>query len=209
MLQFLEMRNTVPFRALVLAMLGVGGAACGSSSGPATAPSAVELRGQYLATQGGPFTDISFLDATRYTLTPTGCTEPSCAVSGTYALDAGGDTLSLTNGATGQTVTLPFQAISNDSTEAAQTENSIRTLSDPPIVGSNDNVLVAAALLQFLMAGNQYSAQMCTVVSGVHGAPAGWLLAPLPKDRIRKVAWLVRAPEQPAVMEDAVPLVER
>ena len=99
-----------PRIAIVAAAIGL--AACGShGDGDASGPQ-VELNGPYNATGAGPISEITFLDSTHYSLVSSPCTgdRSACIHQGTYVLNAAHDELSLTDGMTGQTDTMPFEA---------------------------------------------------------------------------------------------------
>jgi hypothetical protein len=139
----------------------VSSAGCSSPSSSASAPAATSvLRGQYQASSPGALDLITFEDATNYSLgTATPCTDGipgTCfqdSEQGTYALSGANNVLSLTNAATGQTRTFPFQvlAMETSSTQALRPAETHPlgglTSGDggTSLVGGGDGGLVAAA----------------------------------------------------------------
>ncbi|WP_394839983.1 M15 family metallopeptidase [Pendulispora rubella] len=112
-------------RTLLCLGLAVGcaiAAGCSSSSN-ATPPTGDEakppvLRGSYKATSAGPISELAFVDATHYLSWKSPCERAdevaqigpdACLESGTFAVNAARDRLTLTS-ASGKTTQLPFQA---------------------------------------------------------------------------------------------------
>lgn len=122
------MRPLVP-RLSGLLGLGLAGAcalAGGCSSSSSSPPPSDDgksspppvLRGSYKATSAGPISDLAFVDATHYLSWKSQCElaeevaqigPDACLESGTFAMNAARDMLTLTS-ASGKTTQLPFQA---------------------------------------------------------------------------------------------------
>ena len=80
--------------------------------GDNTAKKGVGLYGRYEAASDGPVSQITFYDPTHYVMSKAGCsaTDGSCDTAGTYVYDDGAHLLSLTDGASGVTTKIGFQA---------------------------------------------------------------------------------------------------
>lgn len=116
----MQNRRRAFFGALALSAALVNG--CAEPSQPeakepsTTSSAATQFRGVYSATNGGPIAVIAFLDANQYLLMNDGCREQSCAELGTFQYDAARAVLSLTNGATSATRTLPVKVLATRNT---------------------------------------------------------------------------------------------
>ena len=100
---------------VMLTLLALVG--CGSHSSTATPADTSAVRGTYVASGQGAIASITFEDATHYTMHSGSCANenPSkCSYSGTYAFNAAGSELSLTDSATGQVETLAFKMQGGD-----------------------------------------------------------------------------------------------
>jgi hypothetical protein len=86
----------------------------GTPTTPAAVGPAPVVRGTYIATSAGPIAAIAFdEDGAHLTLAARGCTVETCIDRASYRID--GDTLTLTNDATGKTTTMPFDVLSTRS----------------------------------------------------------------------------------------------
>jgi hypothetical protein len=89
-------------RAVFVACGLAASTACGSP-GPSAPP--VDLSGDYVPTVPGLIDEVTFSDATHYSMVRIAGTE-----EGTYAVSEEGDSIAFTDDATGATISIPFQA---------------------------------------------------------------------------------------------------
>jgi hypothetical protein len=108
---FFRHRTVVVVAGLAGSVLGV---ACSSSTGaPIVTPDKPALSGQYTASGAGSITEVSFYDSS-YSLWRSPCADGSgatCLEEGTFTVNDDLSVLTLTNGATGQSSTLPMQVL--------------------------------------------------------------------------------------------------
>jgi triacylglycerol esterase/lipase EstA (alpha/beta hydrolase family) len=152
-----------------------------SSSTQAPAPQPISLIGEFYANSAGATSEISFTDATHYLLLKAGCTTGmQCVEGGTYVLNAAQDTLTLTNGDTGQSTEMPFAAIAT--APAGTSGQSLRALNSPltgdggsSLTGDGGASLVRTgySLLTFKLLGQLFDADGAALQNPVVPDPGG------------------------------------
>jgi len=138
------------------AILLVGAVACGSSN-PGPASVAPVLSGPYDTTNAGPIALMDFSNGTYRLARTNPCTTDgpqACSEQGTFVLSQADDSLTLTNGQTGTTTTLPFQVLDS----VAANAQALRVL-DNSLVGDGGSRLVnsgTSLINSFLVNGAQH-----------------------------------------------------
>ena len=110
------MRHLLRWLTIPTVFAALTAAQCSSSPQPTSA----RLRGEYHSTSAGELSTLTFIDATHYWLIPSGScpTGKRCVESGTYAENAGENSIVFTESPSGKATSLPFKVTSTSPTQS-------------------------------------------------------------------------------------------